>query len=142
MISMGPVPEDIQMKVEQACQAGQDFYRLYYDTIDKKRHLLTKLYLDTGEATWNGNNLKGKEAILKFFEELPTTEHKVESLDCHPLSAEISGGQFTIIVKTYGTVKYPNSSLKSFHQVFILTSENNKWKIISDTFRFQDKSDN
>ncbi|XP_060554371.1 NTF2-related export protein 2-like isoform X1 [Ruditapes philippinarum] len=137
---MGMDSEDT--KVEQACQAGEEFSKLYYDTIDKKRHLLTKLYQDSGEATWNGNNLKGKEAILKFFTDLPTSEHKVESLDCHPLSGSISGGQITIIVKTYGTVKYPNNSLKAFHQSFILTSQNNVWKIISDNFRFQDKSDN
>jgi len=34
---------------------------------------------------WNGNNFKGKEAVLKFFEDLPTSEHKIDSLDVQPI---------------------------------------------------------
>ena len=50
----------------------------------------------------------------------------------------VSGGQFTIIVKTYGTVKYQNRKAKTFHQNFMLTSQNNVWKIVSDSFRHQE----
>ena len=45
-----------------------------------------KLYEDKAEAVWNGNYLKGKEAIMKFFEDLPTSEHKLDSLDAQPFS--------------------------------------------------------
>ncbi|XP_052280260.1 NTF2-related export protein 2-like [Dreissena polymorpha] len=137
--------EGLHLQIEEACQAAQEFSRLYYETIDKKRHLLTKLYQDNAEAGWNGNILKGKEAILKFYDDLPSSEHKIESLDCQPMSGPISAGQLYIIVKTFGTVKFPNNALKSFHQSFLLTPEtisgNNFWKIARDTCRFQDKSD-
>ncbi|WAR00643.1 NXT1-like protein, partial [Mya arenaria] len=103
--------------------------------------LLAKLYQDGAEAGWNGNGLKGKDAIIKFYEDLPISEHKLETLDSQPLADVVSSGQLTIIVKTFGTVKFPNNPLKSFHQSFILTSQNNVWKIISDTFRFLEKSD-
>ena len=124
---------------------------------------------------WNGNNFKGKEAVLKFFEDLPTSEHKIDSLDVQPIpgttimfftivilpliinlcmhlnnpfmytsflfAAKLCGGHQSMLVKTYGTVKFPNNSSKTFYQTFILSSQNNVWKIVSDTFRFQDKSD-
>lgn len=54
------------------------------------------------------------------------------------ISDKVSGGQFSIIVKTYGTVKYQNRKSKTFHQNFMLTSQNNVWKVVSDSFRFQD----
>ena len=47
--------------------------------------LLNKLYLDTATTVWNGNPLEGSEAILKFLDQLPTTEHTIESLDCQPI---------------------------------------------------------
>ncbi|KAL4230517.1 NTF2-related export protein 2 [Mactra antiquata] len=131
--------EEAQLKVDQACQAAKEFSKLYYETMDKKRHLLAKLYQETAEEIWNGNVHKGKDEILKTLGELPATEHKVESLDCQPIPDSISPGQFTVIVKVYGTVSYTSNNLRSFHQSFILTSQNNVWKIISDTFRFQDK---
>ena len=58
--------------------------------------LLSKLYLDTAEALWNGNKLKGKEAITKFYEDLPTSEHKLESLDSQPVS-----GNYQILFLQY-----------------------------------------
>lgn len=57
----------------------------------RKLQLLSKLYLDTAEGLWNGNKLKGKDAIIKFFEDLPTSEHKLESLDAQPLSGKDMG---------------------------------------------------
>ena len=56
-------------------------------------------------------------------------------------SVELFPGQLTIMVKTFGTVQFPNNPLKTFHQDFMLTSQNNVWKIVTDSFRFMDKSD-
>jgi len=50
----------------------------------------------------------------------------------------MSGGQMTIIIKVFGTVKYHEKQKHVFHQNFMLTSQNNVWKIVSDSFRFQD----
>jgi len=33
------VYQDSQLRVDQACQAGQQFATLYYETMDKKRHV-------------------------------------------------------------------------------------------------------
>ncbi|XP_048773993.1 NTF2-related export protein 2-like isoform X2 [Ostrea edulis] len=176
-----PPTEDLAAKIDQATEAGEQFAKLYYETYDKKRHVLHKLYLDTATMVWNGNGLSGLDNIQKYLEGLPVSEHRMESLDCQPLSDwtyygmvsgpsgqdtdetvnsrilqlgtfdhnderkmpilfqdKVSGGQFSIIVKTYGTVKYQNRKPKTFHQNFMLTSQNNLWKVVSDSFRFQD----
>ncbi|KAK3100093.1 hypothetical protein FSP39_014616 [Pinctada imbricata] len=99
---------------------------------------LKKLYMDTASIVWNGNAVSGMDAVLKFFESIPTSEHKMESLDCQPITDSVSGGQFTIVVKVYGTVKYLKRKPKTFHQNFMLTSQNNVWKIVSDSFRYQE----
>jgi len=31
--------QDLELEVEQSCQAGKEFSQLYYDTVDKKRHV-------------------------------------------------------------------------------------------------------
>lgn len=31
--------QEINSKVDQATEAGEDFYKLYYETADKKRHV-------------------------------------------------------------------------------------------------------
>ena len=54
------------------------------------------------------------------------------------LSDQVSGGQMTIVVKTFGTVTFQGRQPKAFHQNFLLTSQNNVWKIVSDSFRFQE----
>ncbi|XP_052076817.1 NTF2-related export protein 2-like [Mytilus californianus] len=129
---------EFSTKVDQAAEAGEQFSKLYYETTDKKRHLLQKLYLDSATVVWNGNAVKGLEEIIKFYDTIPTSEHNLDSLDCQPLTDQISGGQMTICVKTFGTVKYDKAKPKIFHQNFILTSVNNVWKIVSDSFRFQE----
>ena len=70
-----------------------------------------------------------------------TTESNSTNAHDFIFSGELFPGQITIIVKTFGTVQFPNNPLKAFHQNFMLTSQNNVWKIVSDNFRFQDKSD-
>ncbi|XP_033743790.1 NTF2-related export protein 2-like isoform X2 [Pecten maximus] len=129
---------DFQAKVDQASEAGEVFSKLYYDSFDKKRHLIQKLYLDSAALVWNGTPVNGLEKILKFFETLPTSEHSLDSLDCQPLIDQVCGGQMTIAIKTFGTVKYQGSKTKAFHQNFMLTSLNNVWKIVSESFRFQE----
>ncbi|KAJ8298165.1 hypothetical protein KUTeg_024696 [Tegillarca granosa] len=131
-------PKNFPAKVVQAAEAGEEFSKLFYETFDKKRHVLQKLYLDTATLVWNGNCINGQTDIVNFYQKLPTTEHKLESLDCQPLPDEVSSGQMTIIVKTFGTVKYQNRKPKLFHQSFMLTSQNNVWKIVSDNFRSQE----
>ncbi|XP_064610042.1 NTF2-related export protein 1-like [Liolophura sinensis] len=129
---------DFKLKVDQACLAAEEFSKLYYETFDKKRHLVSKLYMDTAVLVWNGNSITGSTEIVKFFENLPSSEHVPETLDCQPLIDQLTPGKLTIIVTVSGSSKYQHNKATTFMQNFTLTSVNNVWKIVSDSIRFQE----
>lgn len=51
--------------------------------------LISKLYLDTGLLAWNGNGVSGNEKIQKFYIELPSSDHVVNTLDSQPILGSI-----------------------------------------------------
>ncbi|MEE6497044.1 hypothetical protein FKM82_002568 [Ascaphus truei] len=76
---------DFRTDVDLACRAAEEFVNIYYETIDKRRRLLTKLYMDTATLVWNGNPISGQEALIEFFEMLPSSEFQVNMFDCQPV---------------------------------------------------------
>ncbi|XP_066985272.1 NTF2-related export protein [Macrobrachium rosenbergii] len=135
---MAAVLEADRMKILTACTDAESFTKIYYEFLDKSRHKLNKLYLDEGKLVWNGNVVEKKENIQKFFEELPTSTHTITSLDSQPVNTEAVGSQATILVTTAGFVVFKNRK-SPFQQSFILTAKDDKWKLVSDVFRFQDQ---
>ncbi|KAL9973427.1 hypothetical protein ACROYT_G019889 [Oculina patagonica] len=129
---------DLRNAIDQATQAGEEFSNVYYETFDKRRHLMSKLYSENTTIIWNGNLVNGGSAkVTEFFNGLPATEHTLHSLDCQPVSDQAIPGQTTVLVVTEGTVKYDGHQAKQFSQNFLLTAEGGKvWKVASDCFRF------
>ncbi|KAK8728406.1 hypothetical protein OTU49_009279 [Cherax quadricarinatus] len=128
--------ETDNLKILEACTAAENFTKLYYEFVDKMRHKLSKLYLEDGKLVWNGNAVDGNTNIQKFYEDLPTSIHSITCLDSQPVREEAVGQQSTIQVTTAGFVtlkdrKYP------FNQSFLITAKGDKWKVVSDVFRFQ-----
>ncbi|XP_031450350.1 NTF2-related export protein 2 isoform X1 [Phasianus colchicus] len=76
---------DFKTYVDQACRAAEEFVNIYYETMDKRRRALTRLYLDKATLIWNGNAVSGQEALNEFFEMLPSSEFQVNVLDCQPV---------------------------------------------------------
>lgn len=130
--------QELKIKIDQACTAGDEFYKLYYENYDKKRHMLSKLYMNNAKLVWNGNFVEGITDILEFLEKLPSTETSVDTFDCQPLLDTFSQGQTTIAVTIFGSVKYHKQKARAFHQHFILTSQDNFCRIVSDDYRFLD----
>uniref|UniRef100_A0A4X2L7V0 NTF2-related export protein n=1 Tax=Vombatus ursinus TaxID=29139 RepID=A0A4X2L7V0_VOMUR len=133
---------DFKTHVDQACRAAEEFVNIYYDTIDKRRRVLTRLYLNSATLIWNGNAISGQDALNEFFEMLPSSEFHVSVLDCQPVHEQATQSQTTILVVTCGTVKFDGNKQRYFNQNFLLTAQatpnNSVWKIASDCFRFQD----
>ncbi|XP_078544914.1 NTF2-related export protein 1-like [Lissotriton helveticus] len=133
---------DFGIRVDLACKAGEEFVNIYYDTMDKRRRLLSKLYLDKATLVWNGNAVSGQEAIMEFFELLPTSQFRIKVLDCQPVHDEATGGQTTVLVVTCGTVNFEGNRPSDFNQNLLLTAQvtpgNTVWKIANDCFRFQE----
>ncbi|XP_038631610.1 NTF2-related export protein 2 [Scyliorhinus canicula] len=133
---------DFKTHADQACRAADEFVNIYYDTMDKRRRVLTKLYLDTATLVWNGNAISGHQALTEFFEMLPSSDFQINILDCQPVHEQATQGQTTVLVVTCGTVKFEGNKQRYFNQNFLLTAQvtpqNTVWKIASDCFRFQD----
>ncbi|XP_027992935.2 NTF2-related export protein 2 [Eptesicus fuscus] len=136
------MPVDFKTYVDQACRAAEEFVNIYYETMDKRRRALTRLYLDKATLIWNGNVVTGLEALTNFFEVLPSSEFQVNMLDCQPVHEQATQAQTTVLVVTSGTVKFDGNRQHFFNQNFLLTAQttpnNTVWKIASDCFRFQD----
>ncbi|KAJ7310212.1 hypothetical protein JRQ81_007106 [Phrynocephalus forsythii] len=135
-------PVDFKTYVDQACRAAEEFASIYYDTMDRRRRVLTRLYTDDAALIWNGNAVSGQDALAKFFEMLPSSEFQVTTFDCQPVHEQATQNQTTVLVVTCGTVKFDGNKQRYFIQNFLLTAQttnnNTVWKIMSDCFRFQE----
>ncbi|KOC67003.1 NTF2-related export protein, partial [Habropoda laboriosa] len=108
---------DLKTKIDQACRTAEEFTKLYYESLDKRRYLISRLYLDTATLIWNGN-------------------------DAQPITGPEVADQLTFLVKVGGQVKYDDKALKPFNQSFLIAALGDKWKIVSDCFRVQDVLEN
>lgn len=133
--------QDLKTKIDQACRTAEEFTRLYYETLDKRRYLISKLYMDSASLIWNGNGVVGKENIKKFWTDLPSSEHTITALDAQPITCPEASSQLTFLVKVSGQVKYEEKSTKLLSQTFLITAVGDKWKIVSDCFRVQELLD-
>lgn len=133
---------DFKTYVDQACRAAEEFVNVYYTTMDKRRRLLSRLYMGTATLVWNGNAVSGQESLSEFFEMLPSSEFQINVVDCQPVHDDATPSQTTVLVVICGTVKFEGNKQRDFNQNFILTAQaspnNTVWKIASDCFRFQD----
>ncbi|KAG4073849.1 hypothetical protein HA402_014054 [Bradysia odoriphaga] len=129
---------DVKSKIDQSYQTADEFTKVYYDSVDKKRHQVSRLYLDNGLLVWNGNESSGKENIQKYFLDLPTSVHNIITLDTQPIIDESTTYAPTFIIQVSGSVKFQDNAPKPFQQSFMITAQGDKWKIATDCFRLQD----
>lgn len=129
---------DYKSKIDQSCRTAEDFTKLYYENADKRRHMMSRLYLETGILTWNGNGINGSERIQKFYMDLPTSEHTISTLDAQPILDTAVNGQLSFLIQVSGVVKYQERTPKTFQQSFLITAQGDKWKIVTDCFRLQE----
>eukprot|EP00051_Salpingoeca_urceolata_P003064 m.54929 g.54929 ORF g.54929 m.54929 type:complete len:138 (+) comp12493_c0_seq2:305-718(+) len=110
--------------IAQACDAGETFAKLYYETFDTKRPMVHQLvashYAPDAVLVWNGNPLNGAEPIANFFGGLPPTKHTIEVLDVQPCPLLGHPMPLPLLVTVKGLVKYGKSPSKSFSQTFML----------------------
>lgn len=130
---------DFRTKIDDSTRTAEEFTKLYYESLDKKRHQISRLYLDNATAVWNGNGVNGKDGIQKFIEALPSTEHTITTMDVQPIIDDALSNQTTLMIMVSGMSKIPTKQYqKNFQQTFMITAQGDKWKIVSDCFRVQD----
>ncbi|XP_020296190.1 NTF2-related export protein-like [Pseudomyrmex gracilis] len=133
--------QDLKAKIDQACQTAEEFTKLYYETLDKRRYLISRMYMETANLTWNGNGISGNDNIQKFCTDLPSSEHTITTLDAQPIIGSDATTQLLFLVKVGGQVKYEEKSFTTINQTFLITAIDDKWKIVNDCFRMQELVD-
>lgn len=131
--------EEVHNLTDAALTAAQEFAGVYHETFDTRRQAIGKIYQDEATLVWNGNPYKGNAEIVKFFNTLPTSDHTVEAMDTQPLIASLVGldsKNSTILISFYGKVKFKELPTKLFNQTVVLAALDNKWKVVSDNYRF------
>lgn len=122
--------------MNEAARAGDEFTKLYYEHVDKRKPTLSKLFMENALLIYNGNGFNGTEEITKFINGMPQTEHNMTTLDAQPI-IDSSAGR-TILIQVSGTVKIGGQKSKAFQQTFTVTAIEGKWKIVTDCFRLQE----
>ncbi|OXA59573.1 NTF2-related export protein [Folsomia candida] len=123
--------------VDEAGKASDDFYRLFYKTLEMRPHRVAQLYLDSAVLIWDGNPYVTSDAIKKFYENLPSLTFSVATVDAQPLPREAVGDQKTFMITTGGSYRVSGVGNRNFSQTFVITAHTDKWKIASDVFRTQ-----
>ncbi|KHN72128.1 NTF2-related export protein [Toxocara canis] len=121
---------------EIACREAQHLTERYYNAIDRARNKVYFLYVDSATLLWNGNLVEGVENIARFWESVPATDHSVSSLNCQMGSEEVNGCR-PIIVLSVGTAVV-GALTHAFSQTLVLVTDDGKYKIFSDRFRYID----
>ncbi|XP_014608528.1 PREDICTED: NTF2-related export protein isoform X1 [Polistes canadensis] len=130
--------QDLKSKIDEACRTAEEFTKLYYENLDKRRYLMSRLYMDAATLIWNGNGVENKENIQKFWTDLPPSEHTIVTLDAQPVTNPGTSTELTFLIKVSGQVKLEEKSSKPFNQTFLITAVGDKWKIVTDCFRAVD----
>lgn len=51
--------------------------------------LMSKLYLESGLLSWNGNGISGSDRVQKFYIDLPPSDHVISALDAQPIIGKL-----------------------------------------------------
>jgi len=73
-----------------------------------------RLYLDNATLSWNGNGATGREMIERYFLELPTSSHQMNTLDAQPIIDPAVANQLTYLILASGTANLVLEPSKEF----------------------------
>lgn len=112
---------------------GQSFVDHYYKTFDLNRAELAPLYLPESQLTFEGQEFRGREAIVKKLVELPfkAIQHVVTTRDVQVTF------QNSILVCVIGQLKTDNDPPHGFSQTFLLVNVGDSIVVANDCFRLQ-----
>ena len=123
-----------QRLLDATCETGNELVTTFYRFIDKRRHDIGNLYIDTAEGLWNGNLLQGNMNISKFYQDLPNSTHSISSVDCQPMADDTS---LKLMISVEGIVQFEGMGPQNFTQMFIIVRQmDSAWKITNDCYRY------
>ena len=125
-------------RMDMAIKTGEAFSERYYKILDQERHKINTMYHENAVLAWNGNPVEGVGNIKTFMmEKLPKSNTYLNSLDAQPVHDSAVQGKTTVLVVVSGTMKFGTTAPKPFQQNFMITDQDSKWKVVTDTYRSQ-----
>ncbi|GMR53462.1 hypothetical protein PMAYCL1PPCAC_23657, partial [Pristionchus mayeri] len=118
---------------EDGCAEASKLTCLNYEAMERKRDKIGHLYVSVDPTLlWNGNTLQGYDDICKFIQQLPQTDHNIQSVDAQrlPSITETSDLPEGIVMNIAGTVTMGLTSHGFVHN-FVLMREDAKLKVCS-----------
>ena len=94
--------------------------------MDQKRHQITKLYSNDAILVYEGNKIKSSKEIGDFYGKMPSSSHRVTTLDAQPISQKMLNGISSVLVSGNDSFDYrsifplPKSSKMS---IFLFKNE-------------------
>ncbi|EAT41099.1 AAEL007223-PA, partial [Aedes aegypti] len=119
---------ELRTKIDTACRTAEEFTKLRYKIIDKKRRQMARLKWTT--VCWCRTEMTPTgRTTSRSTSELPRSEHIINTLDAQPIFDAVSS-QLTFIIQVPRTVNQDNPT-ERFQKI---TAQEDKWKIASDCF--------
>lgn len=118
---------------------SEQFCTFYYQTFASNRSQLTPVYTDQSCLTFEGDQVLGKEAIVKKLASLPfqKVQHNITKADAQPVIG-VDGGQ-SVFVSVIGKILTDDDPEKGFTQSFLLRPVNptqpGGYFVANETFR-------
>ncbi|TKR92647.1 hypothetical protein L596_007261 [Steinernema carpocapsae] len=122
---------------EEVCQSTNEFVKIYHKTVDQNRSRLNHLYcLQKATLVWNGTPVEGPDDIQAFWEKLPTSTHRMNTLDAQKMVVPNMDG---ILITITGNVTFDGPAGDHvFTHSLVLEKEDGIYKVRSDQYRFLD----
>ena len=94
--------------------------------MDQKRHQITKLYSNDAILVYEGNKIKSSKEIGDFYGKMPSSSHRVTTLDAQPISQKMLNGISSVLVSGNDSFDYRSifSLPKSSKLLFIFLFKN------------------
>ena len=96
-------------------EVGQTFVKFFYETFDSNRANLSPLYTNESTLTFEGQQFKGNEEVMKKIVNLPikVVQHVITTCDCQPLAN-------AIVIHVLGQQKSDDDMPLPFSETFVL----------------------
>ena len=117
---------------------GEQFHKYYYHLFETDRNQLTTLYNDFSCLSFEGDNVMGKDAIVKKLAGLPfrRVKHVPTLCDSQPV-INVDDGK-AVFVSVIGKIHVDDDPEKGFFQSFLLRPNDqsaSSFYIANETFR-------
>ena len=89
--------------------------------MDQKRHQITKLYSNDAILVYEGNKIKSSKEIGDFYGKMPSSSHRVTTLDAQPISQKMLNGISSVLVSGNDSFDY--------RSIFPLSKSSKMWSI-------------